>query len=116
LSEYSFTWPIFTDLVYSADSSINLKAQNTRIQQVLKTAVFELKKASIFDNAFPNITQKRKMALDAVYNAAGKHKEYAIAKRIKHDFNYAVALAGVVCTLLVCYWTSLTSSQAGGTA
>ncbi|KAG1885857.1 uncharacterized protein F5891DRAFT_1178319 [Suillus fuscotomentosus] len=95
LSEHSFTWPIFTDLVYSADSSINLKAQNTRIQQVLKTAVFELKKASIFDNAFPNITQKRKMALDAVYNAAGKHKEYAIAKRIKHDFDYAVALAGV---------------------
>ncbi|KAG1758608.1 hypothetical protein EDD22DRAFT_956715 [Suillus occidentalis] len=95
LSEHSFTWHIFTDLVYSADSLINLKAQNTRIQQVLKTAVFELKKASIFDNAFPNITQKRKMALDAVYNAAGKHKEYAIAKRIKHDFDYAVALAGV---------------------
>ncbi|KAG1760277.1 hypothetical protein EDD22DRAFT_955085 [Suillus occidentalis] len=95
LSEHSFTWPIFTDLVYSANSSINLKAQNTRIQQVLKTAVFELKKASIFDNAFSNITQKHKMALDAVYNAAGKHKEYAIAKRIKHDFDYAVALAGV---------------------
>ncbi|KAG2121765.1 hypothetical protein DEU56DRAFT_927242 [Suillus clintonianus] len=95
VSDYSFTWPTFTDLVYSADGSINLKAQNTRIQQVLKTAVFELKKASIFDNAFPNITQKRKMALDAVYNAAGKHKEYAISKRFKHDFDYAVALAGV---------------------
>ncbi|KAG1832913.1 hypothetical protein DFJ58DRAFT_736215 [Suillus subalutaceus] len=57
-SDYSFTWPVFTDLVYSADGSINLKAQNTRIQNVLKTAMFELKKASLFDNAFPNITQK----------------------------------------------------------
>ncbi|KAG1886666.1 hypothetical protein F4604DRAFT_1917471 [Suillus subluteus] len=57
-SDYSFTWPVFTDLVYSADGSINLKAQNSRIQNVLKTAVFELKKASLFDNAFPNITQK----------------------------------------------------------
>jgi len=51
-------WPTFMDLVYSADGSINLKAQNTQIQNVLKTAVLELKKASIFDNTFPNITQK----------------------------------------------------------
>jgi len=93
-------WPTFTDLVYSADGSINLKAQNTRIQNVLKTAVLELKKASIFDNAFPNITQKRKMALESVDIAAGKHKEYAISKRIKNDFDYAVALAGVVCKFL----------------
>jgi hypothetical protein len=98
-SDYSFTWPVFTDLVYSADGSINLKAQNTRIQNVLKDAMFELKKASLFDNAFPNITQKRKMALEAVHTAAGKRKEYAIAKRMKHDFDYALALAGIVCTL-----------------
>ncbi|KAG2362201.1 hypothetical protein BDR07DRAFT_1376711 [Suillus spraguei] len=94
LSDYSFTWPVFTDLVYSADGSINLKAQNTWIQTVLKTAVLELKKASIFDNAFPNITQKHKMALEAVHNTARKHKEYAIL-RVKHDFDYAVALASV---------------------
>ncbi|KAG1880032.1 hypothetical protein F4604DRAFT_1922723 [Suillus subluteus] len=94
-SYYSFTWPVFTDLVYSADGSINLKAQNSRIQNVLKTAVFELKKASLFDNAFPNITQKRKMALEAVHIAAGKHKEYAISKRMKHDFDYVLALAGI---------------------
>ncbi|KAG1879979.1 hypothetical protein F4604DRAFT_1922659 [Suillus subluteus] len=81
--------------IIGLDGSINLKAQNTRIQKVLKTAILELKKASIFDNAFPNITQKQKMALDAVHNAAGKHKEYAILKRVKHDFYYAVALAGV---------------------
>ncbi|KAG1893092.1 uncharacterized protein F5891DRAFT_986166 [Suillus fuscotomentosus] len=71
-SDHSFTWPIFTDLVYSADGSINLKAQNTWIQNVLKAAMFELKKASLFDNAFPNITQK-----------------------MKHDFDYALALAGI---------------------
>ncbi|KAG1890698.1 uncharacterized protein F5891DRAFT_1197850 [Suillus fuscotomentosus] len=94
-SDHSFTWPIFTDLVYSADGSINLKAQNTRIQNVLKAAMFELKKASLFDNAFPNITQKRKMALEAVHTAAGKRKEYAILKRMKHDFDYALALAGI---------------------
>ncbi|KAG1833789.1 hypothetical protein EV424DRAFT_1639922 [Suillus variegatus] len=94
-SDYSFTWPVFTDLVYSADGSINLKAQNTRIQNVLKAAMFELKKASLFDNAFPNITQKRKMALEAVHMAAGKRKEYAISKRMKHDFDYALALAGI---------------------
>ncbi|KAG1863041.1 hypothetical protein F4604DRAFT_1929217 [Suillus subluteus] len=94
-SEHPFTWPAFTDLVYSADSSINLKAQNTQIQKVLKTTILELKKASIFDNAFPNITQKRKMVLNVVHNTAGKHKEYVILKRVKHDFDYAVALAGV---------------------
>ncbi|KAG1733126.1 hypothetical protein EDB19DRAFT_2041291 [Suillus lakei] len=94
-SDYSFTWPVFTDLVYSADGSINLKAQNTRIQNVLKAAMFELKKASLFDNALPNITQKRTMALEAVHTAAGKCKEYAISKRMKHDFDYALALAGI---------------------
>ncbi|KAG1904369.1 uncharacterized protein F5891DRAFT_1207307 [Suillus fuscotomentosus] len=94
-SDHSFTWPIFTDLVYSADGSINLKAQNTRIQNVLKAAMFELKKASLFNNAFPNITQKRKMALEAVHTAAGKRKEYVILKRMKHDFDYALALAGI---------------------
>jgi hypothetical protein len=98
-SDYSFTWPVFTDLVYSADGSINLKAQNTRIQNVLKAAMFELKKASLFDNTLPNITQKRTMALEAVHTAAGKRKEYAISKRMKHDFDYALALAGIVCTL-----------------
>jgi len=37
------------------------------------------------------------MALESVDIAAGKHKEYAISKRIKNDFDYVVALAGVVC-------------------
>ncbi|KAG2125889.1 hypothetical protein BD769DRAFT_1668710 [Suillus cothurnatus] len=106
-SGYTFMWPTFTDLVYSADGSINLKAQNTRIQNVLKTAVLELKKASIFDNAFPNITQKRKMALESVDIAAGKHKEYAISKRIKNDFDYAVALAGVPEARLSSFRTNL---------
>ncbi|KAG2029428.1 hypothetical protein BDR03DRAFT_1018402 [Suillus americanus] len=54
----SFKWPQFTDLVYESDSSINLKAQNTRIQMVLKTAVYEFKKSAIFENAFPTITEK----------------------------------------------------------
>ncbi|KAG1776446.1 hypothetical protein EV702DRAFT_1198145 [Suillus placidus] len=93
VSDYSFTWPVFTDLVYSADGSINLKAQDTRIQNLLKTAIFKLKKASLFDNAFPNITQKRKIALEAVHIATGKHKEYAIGKRMKHNFDYALAFA-----------------------
>ncbi|KAG2048055.1 hypothetical protein BDR06DRAFT_976242 [Suillus hirtellus] len=96
-----------TNLVYSADGSINLKAQNTQIQQVLKTAIFELKKASIFNNVFPNITQKCKMALNAVYNAARKHQEYVISKRIKHDFNYVVALAGVLEGQLSSFHTNL---------
>ncbi|KAG1751750.1 hypothetical protein EDB19DRAFT_2035784 [Suillus lakei] len=58
--------------------------------------MFELKKASLFDNALPNITQKRTMALEAVHTAAGKRKEYVISKRMKHDFDYALALAGIV--------------------
>ncbi|KAG1807484.1 uncharacterized protein BJ212DRAFT_1303447 [Suillus subaureus] len=35
------------------------------------------------------------MSLEAVHTAAGKHKEYAIAKRMKHNFDYAPALAGI---------------------
>ncbi|KAG2122522.1 hypothetical protein BD769DRAFT_1670672 [Suillus cothurnatus] len=90
-----FKWPEFTNLVYEADGSINLKAQNTRIQIVLKTAVFELKKSAIFENAFPTITKKRTMAMQAVSNAAYKHKERAILKRLKHDTDFAVALASI---------------------
>ncbi|KAG2145588.1 hypothetical protein BD769DRAFT_1382500 [Suillus cothurnatus] len=90
-----FKWPEFTNLVYEADGSINLKAQNTRIQMVLKTAVFELKKSAIFENAFPTITEKRTMAMQAVSNAAYKHKERAILKRLKHDTDFAVALASI---------------------
>ncbi|KAG2034072.1 hypothetical protein BDR03DRAFT_984642 [Suillus americanus] len=79
-SEHPFAWPEFTDLIYSADGSINLKAQNTQIQ---------------------------KMALKAVHNAAGKHKEYAILKRVKHNFDYAVALAGVLEGQLSSFHTNL---------
>ncbi|KAG1840984.1 hypothetical protein C8R48DRAFT_781582 [Suillus tomentosus] len=90
-----FKWPEFTNLVYEADGSINLKAQNTHVQMVLKTAVFELKKSAIFENAFPTITEKRTMAMQAVSNAAYKHKERAILKRLKHDPDFAVALASI---------------------
>ncbi|KAG2366132.1 hypothetical protein BDR07DRAFT_1480546 [Suillus spraguei] len=107
VSEYCFTWPEFTDLVYSADGSINLKAQNIWTQNMLKTAVLELEKASLFDNAFPNITQKRKMALKAVHNATVKHKEYAIAKWVKHDFDYTVALASILEGQLSSFCTNL---------
>ncbi|KAG2029854.1 hypothetical protein BDR03DRAFT_1017831 [Suillus americanus] len=91
----SFKWPQFTDLVYESDGSINLKAQNTCIQMVLKTAVFEFKKSTIFENAFPTITEKRMMAMQAVSNAAYKHKERAMLKRLNHDTEFAVALADI---------------------
>ncbi|KAG1845133.1 hypothetical protein DFJ58DRAFT_801577, partial [Suillus subalutaceus] len=45
---------------------------------------------------FPTSLRSERWSLEAVHNAAGKHKEYAILKRVKHDFDYAVALAGVV--------------------
>ncbi|KAG1764354.1 hypothetical protein EDD22DRAFT_884061 [Suillus occidentalis] len=35
------------------------------------------------------------MALEAVHTAARKRKEYVISKRMKHDFDYALALAGI---------------------
>ncbi|KAG2037915.1 hypothetical protein BDR03DRAFT_981923 [Suillus americanus] len=91
----SLKWPQFTDLVYESDGSINLKAQNTHIQMVLKTAVFEFKKSAIFENAFPTITEKRTMAMQAVSNAAYKHKERAMLKRLNHDTEFAVALASI---------------------
>ncbi|KAG2028892.1 hypothetical protein BDR03DRAFT_1019205 [Suillus americanus] len=49
---------VTADSVKVKYGSINLKAQNTRIQMVLKTAVFEFKKSAIFENAFPTITEK----------------------------------------------------------
>ncbi|KAG2131200.1 hypothetical protein BD769DRAFT_1386873 [Suillus cothurnatus] len=91
-----FKWPEFTDLVYEADGSINLRAQNARIQIVLKTAVLELKKIAVFENVFPTITEKRKMAMRALSTAAYEHKERAILKRLKNDIDYAAALASVV--------------------
>ncbi|KAG2124506.1 hypothetical protein BD769DRAFT_1388752 [Suillus cothurnatus] len=90
-----FKWPEFTDLVYEADGSINLRAQNARIQIVLKTAVLELKKIAVFENVFPTITEKRKMAMRALSTAAYEHKERAILKRLKNDIDYAAALASV---------------------
>ncbi|KAG1866807.1 hypothetical protein F4604DRAFT_1585353, partial [Suillus subluteus] len=88
-------WPEFTDLVYEADGSINLRAQNARIQIVLKTAVLELKKIAVFENVFPTITEKRKMAMRALSTAAFEHKERAILKRLQNDIDYAAALASV---------------------
>ncbi|KAG1853024.1 hypothetical protein F4604DRAFT_1591763, partial [Suillus subluteus] len=90
-------WPEFTDLVYEADGSINLRAQNARIQIVLKTAVLELKKIAVFENVFPTITEKRKMAMRVLSTAAFEHKERAILKRLQNDIDYAAALASVVC-------------------
>ncbi|KAG1878250.1 hypothetical protein F4604DRAFT_1923819 [Suillus subluteus] len=90
-----FKWPEFTDLVYEADGSINLRAQNARIQIVLKTAVLELKKIAVFENVFPTITEKRKMAMRALSTAAFEHKERAILKRLQNDIDYAAALASV---------------------
>ncbi|KAG2062803.1 hypothetical protein BDR04DRAFT_1123694 [Suillus decipiens] len=81
-----FKWPEFTDLVYEADGSINLRAQNAHIQIVLKTAVLELKKIAVFEN----------MAMRALSTAAYKHKERAILKRLKNDIDYAAALASVI--------------------
>lgn len=73
----------------------------------MKTAVFELKKSAIFENTFPTITKKRTMAMQAVSNTAYKHKERAILKRLKHDTDFAVALASIVC---VCFLYELNTN------
>ncbi|KAG1854254.1 hypothetical protein F4604DRAFT_1932867 [Suillus subluteus] len=91
-----FKWPEFTDLFYEADGSINLRAQNAHIQIVLKTAVLEFKKIAVFKNVFPTITEKRKMAMQALSTAAYEHKERAILKRLTNDIDYAAALASVI--------------------
>ncbi|KAF8838769.1 hypothetical protein BDN67DRAFT_1012820 [Paxillus ammoniavirescens] len=88
-------WPPHTDVYLQPDGSISLKAQQPHIRKILHTAINLFLKAIVFNRAFPNCEEKRKMAVAALFEAAREDKESDIMRCLWCDSEYSNYLASV---------------------
>ncbi|KIJ58082.1 hypothetical protein HYDPIDRAFT_44638 [Hydnomerulius pinastri MD-312] len=88
-------WPPHTDLFVESDGSVLLKSQHPHMITLLHSAINFFLKSIVFENAFPQYEERRKMAIKALADAAQHHNEHNILRHLRYDSTYAGALATV---------------------
>ncbi|KIJ63909.1 hypothetical protein HYDPIDRAFT_29253 [Hydnomerulius pinastri MD-312] len=91
----SSRWPPRTDIFTEVDGSVSLKSQLPHMIPLLHSSINLFLKAIVFENAFPEYEERCKMAIKALLDAAQKHNEQDIGRRLRFDSAYAGSMATV---------------------
>ena len=103
-------WPSETDLYFAPGSKrLALSSQNSEIRTVIQDAIKNIYAFLLFDNAFPEGSDKVALIWGQLLAAAEKYKPASlhIHKRLVEDDEYMVQMIRLVCDMsssqIICY-------------
>jgi hypothetical protein len=90
-------WPSDTNLNHPAGGGkLHLLHQQKCIQNVLRGAIKQLLSTILFEDAFPNLSDRTSLSRDAVVKSAHKLKHTNMSRRLTKDLPYLHELAKLV--------------------
>ncbi|EAU83207.2 hypothetical protein CC1G_11668 [Coprinopsis cinerea okayama7 len=98
LSANDHNWPVHTHLVPPPPGvrNIRLKEQRSVIRTVLATGITRAIYKVLFRNPFPSIDDDYRYHRDLIVEVATQVGQHDVAKRVKEELTYALALARVI--------------------
>ncbi|KAG1738097.1 uncharacterized protein EDB91DRAFT_1347703 [Suillus paluster] len=92
-------WPARCRIVYSGSGKVNLTDQQAHIQDMIHASITCLHKHLLFENAYPELQQQRKLMADILMSCTKDGEEFdAVRKRLAKDPNPKVRLGASMAT------------------
>lgn len=85
-----------THITLQPDGKMSLKVQKPAIRAVCRLAFIHLYTKLLFENAFPNPSERVQFSRDAVYSAAKMLKHENMVERLRSDVNYTDVVGKLV--------------------
>lgn len=83
-------------IVYSSSGKVNLTEQQPHIQDMLRASITSIHEHILFENAYLDLQQRRKIMADILLSCAKDGEEFIdVRKRLTKDAKYVRALASV---------------------
>ncbi|KAG1765367.1 hypothetical protein EDD22DRAFT_951186 [Suillus occidentalis] len=83
-------------IIYSSSGKVNLTEQQSHIQDMLRASITSIHEHILFENAYLDLQQRRKIMADILLSCAKDGEEFIdVRKRLMKDAKYVHALASV---------------------
>ncbi|KAF8491797.1 hypothetical protein F5888DRAFT_1637348 [Russula emetica] len=89
-------WPPEACIIHPLSGDIKLMDQHHKLAEVIRESFKVITKKTLFENAFPSIESRPKLARHCLYMAAKSKNANAIKERVKEDENFARNLQDLV--------------------